>query len=682
MRWLAPDRSNETSFNLTSKIKKEISRSIFESPAINDWWDLEKDEPFIGMEITGPEGCGKSSLAAAVADEVNTLYCNDKVRVVFVSLSVWDTNILSLIIFDILNEKRDLLSSEILNLHETKTEQASPQACFKIYHTLARSLERLYVITDGGSRYSTRDCIKAVSTIPTNVGLKVRLLYTGMQFVPSWEGEQDALFPFLKYSISIDVEALNTDIEDYAQASGKEVAALHCNEQNRESFANEISKALLQEQSRDFKIMKAKHEYLLVQPTKEDVRSALQILPPELENLYLETLKTLQARRGGQFRVALEIFKAALGSFRALELEEVETILTLDLDARAVNKDRAPSFDQLKSTILQLCRMFVTIDGNHVKPASSSTRRFLEQLYFHDGTGEICLSSTCGVRHKSLQDLSREMMLKKCLVYLSLPALSGDSPLPALGDEAAWKGRFPFFEYASNSWPNHLMSLVNTLKNPEKNWRMEFGFSPDILGLLAVFLNSRNCWTFLEGSVLFSSVLETTHAFEAFAYPIKETGSYLQQWGIFEGLENVNAHVLENWVSGAKQTLISLEKMSSHIADEANRKSFVLEVIRQFRQTGPRSLIEVQTSSVLQRSQALMETMFSDALQFDQQPVAKDQSQALQRGQAEISTKRKRNGLSFHPRKTYSSSGRMDGGIKSQSAENPDRSPRKNMGSH
>ncbi|KAI9766720.1 MAG: hypothetical protein M1840_006364 [Geoglossum simile] len=161
---------------------------------------------------------------------------------------------------------------------------------------------------------------------------------------------------------------------------------------------------------------------------------------------------------------------------------------------------------------------------------------------------------------KSLESIGKDAIAKRCITYLSLSCFSGrDESLPAPGDTEGWLQRFPFFDYASNCWMDHIFFLVDILKNPTA-LSSEYGFDATLLEMIAEFLSSPNCWTYLEGTVLFSSARETRKSLHFCRLPIKESGD-LWSDDVRKGRENPNARVLEDWALGASIVLKEMEDL-------------------------------------------------------------------------------------------------------------------------
>lgn len=194
----------------------------------------------------------------------------------------------------------------------------------------------------------------------------------------------------------------------------------------------------------------------------------------------------------------------------------------------------------------------------------------------------------------------------KYLLYLSLPDLSGESTTPPmLGDKSTWRTQFPFLPYASKTWLKHLLFLADTLRNPYEGYRTELGFSSEILNALAVFLHSRNGWTFLESMILFSSPQETLGYLKRLDYPIKETGSYHKLWRGLQCLGNSNALAFQEWTKASVGLLENIKFASANI-DGETQQTFALRVIRRCRSEGP---IEIMKTTLVRERVSRFNTM-------------------------------------------------------------------------
>jgi hypothetical protein len=97
----------------------------------------------------------------------------------------------------------------------------------------------------------------------------------------------NAIAPDLHATISIDQEEIHKDMVAFVHSSATTIAAAHCDDHHRQSLAYEISQALLKEPGSNFELMKAKVEYLHVQPSVAAIHDALLVHPPSVRKLHL-----------------------------------------------------------------------------------------------------------------------------------------------------------------------------------------------------------------------------------------------------------------------------------------------------------------------------------------------------------------------------------------------------------
>lgn len=560
--------------------------------------------------VSGTEGSGKSTIAAAFAQQLPRLLQDDDAILcpIFLDYTGDFANdivrqYLSTAVSTTLKRRPELLNKDFLDLHfDSAKSFADTEDCRHIFEDLALQFSSIFLLVDNIEAYGPfkianalwstagerdRSWLKRDRKATSNgdideIQYTLRLLCfsksSSSDYSWAWKNWNDDS-PNKPIQLVIPEEAVKKDMAIYVQQTAPDIADMFQGEEAALT-ATEIEQALLTGPANNFTLIRAFIDFIRHQPTVADVREAMKQIPPDIEQLYLKVLGDLSSYRDGRTILAFEVFKLLVGSFRPLELSELAEILAVEPGVHAINPSRRYPQDRFEYLVRALCGPFIMVENDTVHLVSSSTKSFFTDLSVEGGgkTTECTKLTFDTPRSKRFSLAAKDIIAKKCFAYLSLSRFSGaQNSLPAVGDREGWLKQFPFFNYASNCWLNHVFDLADHLKGPaERNHRKEFGFDAQLLQLLSTFLTSSNCWTYLEGSLLFSSAREVRETLLFCQYPIGETNTFMKDTGYNKttSIKSVYANILVFWAFGVDSILAGLEECPLETA---------LQVIREMR---------------------------------------------------------------------------------------------------
>jgi tetratricopeptide (TPR) repeat protein len=191
------------------------------------------------------------------------------------------------------------------------------------------------------------------------------------------------------------------------------------------------------------------------------------------ERLFLQTSGACTVK---QRRTRHEIFLMLVGAKRPLTVDEVSSLIALDVRTNSI--DKGNEFKSPRRTVEKLCRPFVTFTEGKVQLVHAAVKEFLLQRHMTlDESNaflvEKCLSELSQEKYSLLQytaALLRKHLLPNGLVGLANADVGDDGPVP--------------YDYAALHWQDHLVALSRP-SNP-------------ILSKLAEFISSNAAVTWSE----------------------------------------------------------------------------------------------------------------------------------------------------------------------------------------
>lgn len=562
-----------------------------------DFITTNEDDPCPVLEVHGQEGCGKTVLAAWLAQTLGE-QAKDKKKTAFAyyfhdsgGLASRDNcSILTCLIAQILRNHIAVSDADIVRQFEASCNTvASEKECYKILQSLVQHFDSIVILID--SRYSdyqakayeilcrlmgkTRlECLDSTRVARTN-GTQPGILLKAISFLAyETHGWPCSYRPKSTEVLQLDHHTQAKDEESYVSSQAQAISSIHFEAQGPEwLLLNEkIKTQLCREPRAHFLLLKLMVEYLKVQISPREVEVALNSLSPDVRSIYQKAFERIQKFEDSRTQLGFNVLQWVAFGLRSLHVSELAEGVVIRTGDRALDPAKRPS--RLENQIRQICGPFVSISDGFVHPSHVSAKYFLQDVVVDESnpnTDAFTLryfpvheDNRRGYNPKGFEAVSRNRITRACIAYLSLDTFSQQPNL----DRSKQIELHPFSEYAVHCWLHHILLLANVLKNPEKGYRLELAFDRDLLELISSFLSRPQSWTYLQSLVVFSSVREALETLQSHMWPIRELGPIMQHRGgpNQKGLESDDAGVLELWMKKAIGRLESVQNLPIEIA--------------------------------------------------------------------------------------------------------------------
>ena len=578
-----------------------------------DFIETGVDDPTPILEIQGEEGCGKTVLAASLADSFQVLRKNQKIAFGYYFYGSerihWDNRqVLACLIAQILRNYSPGLSEDVLkHFEESYNMTASEHECYDLLETTIQLFDSIVVLIDSG--YSSY-CDKMYSILSRLMGNKELNRTTSTRIPRTTVGKPGILFKAVllkrtdKYptwyrNSCTKILELNhqneTDENLYIGTQANAIASLHYEVQELRwrLLSDKIVSRLSRKPRANFLLLSRIVEYLRVQTNARGVELALDSLSPDVRQIYSKAFEHIQSFEDSRTQLGYNILQWVSFSFRPLRISEMAEAVIVESECKAL--EPAKRHSNLEHLVRSICGPFISISDGYIHAAHQSINLFLEDVRVDKPSNtfdELTLTYVPGYsqsqRHggthpDGFKKVSRNRITRACIAYLSLECFSS---LPSC-ERMVWDKRHPFFDYAVHCWLHHILDLADIIKNPTKGYRAELCFDRDLLKLIREFLMLPQGWTYLEGLVVFSSVREARESLESHMWPVRELAPFMDLEGCSraKGEETRDADLLESWMKAAIEKLGALQNLT--IADALRRMEGERSLGSNFLNAGP-----------------------------------------------------------------------------------------------
>ena len=554
-----------------------------------DFIETDVDDPTPILRIQGEEGCGKTVLAASLADSFQALRENQKIAFgyYFYSEKVhWDNRqVLACLIAQFLRDHSPGIPDNVLKHFEKSYNMtASEHECYDLLETIIQLFASIVVLFDssyslsGDRLYSilsrlmgNKNLTRTTSTrIPGTTAGKPGILFKAILLArtdkyPAWY--RNSLEKILELN-----HQNKTDENLYIGTQANAIASLHYDVQELRwrLLSDKIVSRLSREPRANFLLLSRIVEYLRVQTNAQGVELALDSLSPDVRQIYSKAFEHMQSFEDSRTQLGYNILQWVSFGFRPLRISEMAEALIVESGRKAL--DPAKRHSNLEHLVRSICGPFISISDGYIHAAHRSINLFLEDVRVDNPSNTVdeltltyvpgySLSQRHGGTHPDgFKKVSRNRITRACITYLSLECFSS---LPSC-DKTVWANRHPFFDYAVHCWLHHILDLANLIKNPTAGYRVELCFDRDLLKLIREFLTLPQGWTYLEGLVVFSSVREARESLKSHMWPVRELAPFMDLEGRrrAKGEETRDADSLQSWMEAAIDKLGELQNLT------------------------------------------------------------------------------------------------------------------------
>ena len=571
-----------------------------------DFIETDVDDPTPILRIQGEEGCGKTVLAASLADSFQALRENQKIAFGYYFYSSekvhWDNRqVLACLIAQILrNYSPGLPDNALKHFEESYNMTASEHECHDLLETIIQLFASIVVLFDSSWSH---DSDRLYSILSRLMGNKNSDRTTSTRIPRTTAGKPGILLKAIllertdKYPVwyrnSLEkILELNhqnkTDENLYIGTQANAIASLHYDVQEPRwrLLSDKIVSRLSRKPRANFLLLSRIVEYLRVQTNAQGVELALDSLSPDVRQIYSKAFEHMQSFEDSRTQLGYNILQWVTFGFRPLRISEMAEAIIVESGCKAL--EPAKRHSNLEHLVRSICGPFISISDGYIHAAHQSINLFLEDVRVDKPSNtvdELTLTYVPGYsqsqRHggthpDGFKKVSRNRITRACITYLSLECFSS---LPSC-DKTVWANRHPFFDYAVHCWLHHILDLANLIKNPTAGYRVELCFDRDLLKLIREFLMLPQGWTYLEGLVVFSSVRGARESLESHLWPVRELAPFMDLEGrrCAKGEETRDADSLQSWMKAAIDKLGELQNLTiaealSRIEEERSLRS-------------------------------------------------------------------------------------------------------------
>lgn len=550
----------------------------------------DEDDPCPVLEIQGEEGCGKTTMAAWLAENLDTKLKKRKAVFAYYfhqsdAASTDDRGTLAAFIAQILRYDRSLLNADLVELLQASYNTvASENECYDILHNLIQHFDLVVILIDSrsaflGSRFYKilcrlmgRDRLEQLDSnhIARRNEVQPGILLKGifLSQTDNWPGWYRS-----KGTRVLELSHQNQaqDEESFVASQAEIVCSLHYDTQQPEwkSLNENITKQLRREPRAPFLLLGLMTEYLKLQTNPQAVEEALYNISPSVRAIYEQAFLRIQNFQDSRTQLGFDVLQRAAFALRSLHISELAEALIVRTSDSSLDPKRKHS--RLEARIREICGPFVSILDGFVHPSHVSMKYFLKDVKLKDVRDDepnfeidnLTLTYVAksdeirrGYNPTGFETVSRNRIARACVAYLSLDSFTRLTTT----ERAECTARYPFLDYALHCWLHHILLLASYLKNPQKGYRLELGFDRGILEPVSKFVALPQSWTYLQSLVVFSSVREALETLQSHMWPVREL-EQLVQGPLRKGQESDVANALESWMEKAIAKLKMVQDM-------------------------------------------------------------------------------------------------------------------------
>ncbi|KAL8907648.1 MAG: hypothetical protein Q9207_001300 [Kuettlingeria erythrocarpa] len=530
-------------FNLyRSEAFEGSCRWVTKKSSFLEWTQPSGNAPKIYW-MTGPPATGKSTVAAFVADYLQSAFLESNCQYHFVRSAHQFKRTASYCLRSIAFQfalSNESFRSRLMAMNEESGITFRSEKFTLVWEKLFVGL--MFKIPFSGPLFWVIDALDESESPSTLVNLfrNIQSLYPIRIFLTSRVNQELSTILRSSSEMIIHEKLLSTDTLPDIKAfiHGVVDSALPCSNQFREDMVNQV----LAKSSGSFLWVKLALNTLKDSwHTEEDVRRALHDVPLGMESLYTKMIAGVLDHQPRLRNMALKMLSWVACAFRPLRLAELEVALSAQFG----------DFVSLENTVVQICGYFVRVENSRILLIHATARQFLFNratrtaiIGFHQGHEDIAL--------KCLDFLSDD---KWRLVFAQT---SGGGSIferikkPPL---ATFEDEHPFLWYSLENWAYHISHVSSDSRAP--------------VHALVTFLK-RHCLSWIHAIALSGDLQHVVRASRYLKVFLRRRRRKAHQALDLESLSNAkneNLELIRHW---AADLIRIVGKFGTNLADTPN----------------------------------------------------------------------------------------------------------------
>ncbi|OBT49911.1 hypothetical protein VE04_09679, partial [Pseudogymnoascus sp. 24MN13] len=412
---------------------------FLESSEFNNWLSGTEKTLF----CPGIPGAGKTMVSAIAVDHLYKTTHNDNIGVAYVFCnykvqSEQNTlSLLSAILKQLVQAQPSapVAANALYELHHARGTMATVDEISNTLKVTLKSFSTVYIVVDALDECSDehKTPLRLLERLwdLQNDG-DIRLMVTS-RFIPEIQEE-------FKSAPKLEVRASPKDVAEFVKG---QIPRLHRCVQRDDELKREVEEKIVEAVDGMFLLARLHVDSLLDKTTKSKVRAMLKGLSSgeeALKKAYDDAIKRIEAQQEGCSELAKRVLTWISYAERPLTTEELCHALAVNPGDTDLDTDNFEDMDD----IVSFCAGLVTVDDN------SNIIRLI-----HYTTQEYFLRIRQDWNPTAQQDITTT-----CLTYVSFePFKTGASGVVDIKPFEDMLKTYIFFEYASQHWPQHAMSV-------------------------------------------------------------------------------------------------------------------------------------------------------------------------------------------------------------------------------
>ncbi|KAI9812564.1 MAG: hypothetical protein M1827_004553 [Pycnora praestabilis] len=372
--WLSPLNFAAKQIDVLSRRQEGTGNWLLQADVFKRWVN--------GTDRTiwcpGPPGAGKTVLASIVVDYLERTLQQNDIAIAYIYCSYKDEvsqsplNLIASLVHQIIGRK-DAIPSEITTLYKNHIEKQTRPTLWeysRLLQSAAEGFSKVFVIID-----ALDECLES-GGVRDRFTSEIRKLPPNTQMLitsrPTMTIERE-----LEGASRLEIRASDYDIRLYLEARVMEERRLaRCCKDT--AFREQIIEQLIESAKGMFLLARLHLDSLANKNNKKDIRSALQHLPQQLDDVYNEAMQRVYRQEEDDVLLAKQVLSWITYAFRPLSIIELQYAIAVRPGDSEFDEEALPDEDLL----LSVCAGLVTADRESglIRLVHYTTQKYFERV--------------------------------------------------------------------------------------------------------------------------------------------------------------------------------------------------------------------------------------------------------------------------------------------------------------